>query len=137
MSTALLAIDAGNTRVKWGVHEAGRWVARGMVPTGEASSQTGDDEPGTGSIDTEEARTALEGLFGAEGKVELGWVVDDEKLPKGAIRLLLNLALLAGDALVRGGRLDVGAERSGGGNQMFTELRAVRAAAEPHVTEFG
>ena len=57
-----------------------------------------------------EARAALEGLFGGEGKIELGWVVEDEKLPKGAIKLLLNLALLAGDALVRGGRLDVGAE---------------------------
>ena len=46
-------------------------------------------------IDTTEARASLEGLFGAEGKIELGWVVEDEKLPKGAIRLLLNLALLA------------------------------------------
>src|SRR6185312_9911542 len=50
------------------------------------------------------APAALEGLFGGEGKIELGWVVENEKLPKGAVRLLLNLALLAGDALVRGGR---------------------------------
>src|SRR4029079_1525956 len=46
-------------------------------------------------IDTGEAQAALEGLFGAEGKVELGWVVEDEKLPKGAITLLLNLAVSA------------------------------------------
>src|SRR5690348_7741201 len=65
-------------------------------------------------IDTGEAQAALEGLFGAEGKVHLGWVVSDEKLPKGAIKLLLNLSLLAGDALVRGGQLDVGAERRSG-----------------------
>jgi histidine phosphotransferase ChpT len=62
------------------------------------------------NVDTREARLALEGLFGAERRVELGWMVTAEKLPKGAIKLLLNLALLAGDALVRGGRLDVGAE---------------------------
>ena len=37
-------------------------------------------------------------------------MVAGDKLPKGAVKLLLNLALLAGDALVRGGRLDVGAE---------------------------
>ena len=37
-------------------------------------------------------------------------MVADEKLSKGAMKLLLNLALIAGDALVRGGRLDVGAE---------------------------
>jgi type III pantothenate kinase len=32
----LLAIDAGNTRIKWGVHEAGAWHATGSVETGEA-----------------------------------------------------------------------------------------------------
>ena len=64
-------------------------------------------------IDTREAKAALEGLFGADKRVELGWLVEDDDLPKGAVKLLLNLALIAGDALVRGGRLDVGAERDG------------------------
>lgn len=62
-------------------------------------------------VDTREAELALEGLFGPERRIELGWAVNDEKLPKDAVKLLLNLAMLAGDALVRGGRLDVGAER--------------------------
>jgi histidine phosphotransferase ChpT len=61
-------------------------------------------------IDTSEAHAALEGVFGAERRIELGWMVEGGKLPKGAVKLLLNVALLAGDALVRGGRLDVGAE---------------------------
>ncbi|MEO6255991.1 MAG: histidine phosphotransferase family protein [Sphingomicrobium sp.] len=64
------------------------------------------------SIDTREAQAALEGVFGPERRIELGWLVPGEKLPKGAVKLLLNLAMLAGDALVRGGRLDVGAESS-------------------------
>ena len=63
-------------------------------------------------IDTREAEAAIEGLFGPERKIELSWVVQDGKLPKGAVKLLLNVALLAGDALVRGGHLHVGAERS-------------------------
>ncbi|MEO6360235.1 MAG: histidine phosphotransferase family protein, partial [Sphingomicrobium sp.] len=58
------------------------------------------------SVDTREAHSALSGLFGPERRIELGWIVADSKLPKGAIKLLLNLALIAGDALVRGGRLD-------------------------------
>jgi len=37
MSSALLAIDAGNTRVKWGVHDGRGWVAGGMLPTAEVS----------------------------------------------------------------------------------------------------
>src|SRR5207248_3683459 len=65
-------------------------------------------------IDTHEAEVALEGLFGPERRIELGWIVADNKLPKTAVKLLLNLAMLAGDALVRGGRLDVGAERRNG-----------------------
>jgi histidine phosphotransferase ChpT len=66
-------------------------------------------------VDTREAQAALEGLFGAERRIELGWAMADDKLPKGAVKLLLNLGLLAGDALVRGGRLDVGAETTGEG----------------------
>ena len=64
-------------------------------------------------VDTREARLALEGVFGPERRIELGWMVAGDKLPKGAVKLLLNLALIAGDALVRGGRLDVGAEHDG------------------------
>jgi histidine phosphotransferase ChpT len=86
-------------------------------------------------IDTGEAQAALEGLFGAEGKVELGWVVEDEKLPKGAIRLLLNLALLAGDALVRGGRLDVGAERGDGAIELAVRAEGPRILLDPVLRE--
>ena len=32
----LLAIDAGNTRIKWGVHGGGRWLATGAMPTAES-----------------------------------------------------------------------------------------------------
>ena len=63
-------------------------------------------------VDTREARAAIEGLFGSDGKILLGWMVAEPALSKTAIKILLNLALIAGDALVRGGRLDVGAEGS-------------------------
>jgi len=67
------------------------------------------------AIEANDAKIALQGIFGAERRIELGWMVVDEKLSKGAMKLLLNLALIAGDALVRGGRLDVGAETTGAG----------------------
>ncbi|MGE5563352.1 MAG: histidine phosphotransferase family protein [Bacillota bacterium] len=86
-------------------------------------------------IDTREAQAALAGLFGAEGKVELGWVVENDKLPKGATRLLLNLALLAGDALVRGGRLDVGAERGGGEIELAVRAEGPRILLDPVLRE--
>jgi histidine phosphotransferase ChpT len=64
-------------------------------------------------VDTREARTAIEGLFGEGGKITIGWMVEEGALPKPAIKVLLNLALIAGDALVRGGQLDIGAEAQG------------------------
>lgn len=34
----MLAIDAGNTRVKWGLHDGEGWRARGWVPTADAAA---------------------------------------------------------------------------------------------------
>ena len=34
----MIAIDAGNTRIKWGVHDGSAWVAQGAFPTSEAAS---------------------------------------------------------------------------------------------------
>src|SRR6476620_11891959 len=82
-------------------------------------------------IDTHEAQVALEGLFGPERRIELGWVVKDEKLPKDAVKLLLNLAMLAGDALVRGGRLDVGAERRNGEVELAVRAEGPRILLDP------
>lgn len=62
------------------------------------------------TVDTRDARAAIEGLFGDNHRINIGWLVEDSALPKTAIKVLLNLALIGGDALVRGGQLDVGAE---------------------------
>lgn len=82
-------------------------------------------------VATSEARQALEGLVGADGRTELGWMVGDEKLSKGATKLLLNLALIAGDALVRGGRLDVGVE----GGEIAIRAEGPRIALDPAVKD--
>jgi histidine phosphotransferase ChpT len=85
-------------------------------------------------VDTHEAKAAIEGLFG-DGKLELGWVVSDDKLPKGAVKLLLNLAMLAGDALVRGGRLDVGAETREGEIEIAVRAEGPRILLDPALRE--
>ena len=86
-------------------------------------------------IDTREARAALDGLFGADKRVELGWMVEDDELSKGAVKLLLNLALIAGDALVRGGRLDVGVERSNGKLELVIRAEGPRILLDPALRE--
>jgi len=82
-------------------------------------------------VDTHEAEIALEGLFGPERRIELGWAVSEEKLPKDAVKLLLNLAMLAGDALVRGGRLDVGAELQGNEVELAVRGEGPRILLDP------
>jgi histidine phosphotransferase ChpT len=86
-------------------------------------------------IDANEARVALEGVFGAERRIELGWMVAPEKLSKGAMKLLLNLALIAGDALVRGGRLDVGAETTGAGLEIAIRGEGPRVMLDAGIRE--
>jgi len=86
-------------------------------------------------IDTREARIALEGLYGAEKGIELGWMVGQDKMSKGAVKLLLNLAMIAGDGLVRGGRLDVGAEQADGGLEMVIRAEGPRILVDPLIRE--
>lgn len=62
-------------------------------------------------IAANEVRTALESLVRANGKIAFGWLVDVPEISRAATRILLNLGLIALDALIRGGRLDVGLER--------------------------
>ncbi|MBW0145014.1 histidine phosphotransferase family protein [Sphingomicrobium clamense] len=83
-------------------------------------------------IETDEAKQALAGVL-AEKKVDLGWMVADAKLPKDAVKLLLNLSLIAGDALVRGGRLDVGAERGEGGIELAVRAEGPRLLLDPNL----
>ena len=80
-------------------------------------------------VDTREALGALEGLYGSDGKIKLGWLVEAPALPKVSIKVLLNLALIAGDALVRGGQLDVGAE----GGEIVIRAEGPRLVLDPEL----
>ena len=83
------------------------------------------------AIDTREAHAAIQGLYGPEKRIELGWMVGEGKLPKGAVKLLLNLAMIAGDALVRGGRLDIGAESLDEGIELVIRAEGPRLLLDP------
>jgi len=84
-------------------------------------------------VDTREARAAIEGLFGGDGRIKLGWMVDEPTMSKAALKVLLNLVLIAGDALVRGGCLDVGAERHGDGLDIVVRAQGGRIVLDPEL----
>ena len=68
------------------------------------------------------------------GPSSAGWSLTTS-LPKGAVKLLLNLAMIAGDALVRGGRLDVGAEHRDGALEMVIRAEGPRILLDPKLRE--
>lgn len=84
-------------------------------------------------VDTREARVAIEGLFGVDGRIQLGWMVGEPTMSKSALKVLLNLVLIAGDALVRGGRLDVGAEKHESGLDIVVRAEGARIVLDPEL----
>ena len=93
------------------------------------------------SLDANEVKTAVEGLVRANHRITFGWMVEEPHIPKTAAKILLNLSMIAFDALVRGGRLDVGVEggevvvRAEGPRVVLdAEIRSVLAAGEGPVT---
>ena len=85
------------------------------------------------TIDAREARAAIEGLFGDNHRVKIGWLVEAGVLPKPAIKVMLNLALIAGDALVRGGQLDIGAEIVGDTIEIVVRGDGPRIVLDPEL----
>ena len=85
------------------------------------------------AVDTREARAAIEGLFGHDGRIAVGWMVEEATLSKTAIKVLLNMALIAGDALVRGGRLDIGAEIANGKTEIAVRAEGPRIVLDPEL----
>ena len=86
-------------------------------------------------VDTQEARTAIEGLFGSDGRIQLSWMVDEQKMSKSAVKILLNLVLLAGDSLVRGGSLTVGSEKHDGGLDIVVRAEGPRVVLDPQLKQ--
>jgi histidine phosphotransferase ChpT len=85
------------------------------------------------TVDTREAQAAIEGLFGDNHRIRIGWMVDEPVLAKQAIKVLLNLALIAGDALIRGGQLDIGAEVVEGQIEIVVRADGPRIVLDPEL----
>jgi histidine phosphotransferase ChpT len=93
------------------------------------------------TLDANEIRVAVEGLVRGNPRIALGWMVETPVIPKTAAKILLNLVMVAFDALVRGGQLDVGVEggevvvrAEGPRIVMDAEIRGVLATGQGAVT---
>jgi len=80
------------------------------------------------SVPVEEAQEVVSALAADAKRVELNWAIGDATLPKPAVKVLLNLSQIALDALIRGGSLDIGAERRDGNVEIVARATGDRIA---------
>jgi len=85
------------------------------------------------AVPVEEARGVIDALVGNNGRIEARWALAGGTLPKPAVKVLLNLALIGIDALVRGGTLDLGAEAHEGQTEIVIRAAGPRIAFDPLV----
>ena len=70
----------------------------------------------------------IEALVSDKPKVTINWALADATLAKPAVKVLLNFAQIAIDALVRGGSLDIGAERRDGACEIVVRAAGPKIA---------
>ncbi|MGB3805676.1 MAG: histidine phosphotransferase family protein [Erythrobacter sp.] len=85
------------------------------------------------AVPVEEAKAVISALASDAKRVELNWAIGDDSLPKPAIKVLLNLSQIALEALVRGGTLDLGAERRDGNVEIVARATGDRIAFDETV----
>ena len=85
------------------------------------------------SVPVHEAKAVIEALVGDAKRVTVNWALAEDRLPKGAVKVLLNFAHIALEALVRGGTIDVGAETRAGASEIVVRAAGPRIAFDETV----
>ena len=85
------------------------------------------------SVPVEEPRALVDALVANNGRITVNWALGAAMLPKNAVKVLLNLALIGIEALVRGGTLDIGAEQREGASEIVIRAAGAKIAFDPLV----
>lgn len=85
------------------------------------------------SVAVDEARVLVDALASNNARVTINWALGTPSLPKPAIKVLLNFALLGIEALVRGGTLDIGAESRDGASEIVVRAAGPRIAFDQEI----
>lgn len=84
-------------------------------------------------VPVDEPRALVDALVGNNGRIAANWALGAPTLPKAAVKVLLNLALIAIDGLVRGGTLDIGAEQRDGASEIVVRASGPKIAFDPAI----
>jgi histidine phosphotransferase ChpT len=89
------------------------------------------------TIPMNEPRAVVDALVGNNGRIAVNWALANDMMPKAAVKVLLNLALIGIEALVRGGTLDIAAETrqsdAGLASEIVVRAAGARIAFDPAV----
>ena len=86
-------------------------------------------------VDPNEAKLVIVPMVTASGRTVLEWAVPANVMPKRAVKILLNLVLLAHEALARGGTLFVGAEARAGEHEIVVRASGPKILMDSAVRE--
>lgn len=85
------------------------------------------------AVPAHEIEEAIRGMFAGNARLAIGWLAEEKSLPKRAAKILLNLSLIGGEALVRGGQLDIGAERHDGVHELVVRAEGLKMVMDAEV----
>jgi histidine phosphotransferase ChpT len=83
------------------------------------------------TVPVEEPKALIDALVAGNARITLNWTLGSPVLPKPAVKVMLNLAHIAIDALVRGGTLDIGAELRDGASEIVVRATGPKIAFDP------
>lgn len=84
-------------------------------------------------VAVDEARSVVDALVSNNERITVNWALSASELPKAAIKVLLNLAQIGMDALVRGGTLDIGAELREGASEIVVRASGPKIAFDENI----
>ncbi|AKM06425.1 histidine phosphotransferase family protein [Pelagerythrobacter marensis] len=84
-------------------------------------------------VDVSEAKAVVDALAGEARRVQIAWALSEARLPKPAVKVLLNFAHMGIDALVRGGTLDIGAEVREGASEIVVRAAGPKVAFDQSI----
>ncbi|WP_428027243.1 histidine phosphotransferase family protein [Altererythrobacter sp.] len=85
------------------------------------------------AVPVEESKAVIDALVSDAKRVTVNWSIDCANLPKPAVKVMLNFAHIALDALIRGGTLDIGAELRDGSAEIVVRAQGDRIAFDDNI----
>ncbi len=86
-------------------------------------------------VSVEEPKAVIETLAADAKRITLGWQIEAPTLSKTAAKVMLNLAHIGLDALVRGGTLDIGVEEREDATEIVIRAAGTKIAFDPQIGE--